>query len=127
MSERVHDPNRRQQYEFHRDGDDLVVDVWVQPGGDVPPHLHPAQEEHFHVLEGRVRFKVGGKKVMGGPGDELTAPRRVKHSFKNVGEGEARLRVRVSPAGGLQEFLEEGAALAREGLYTRRGLPTSPR
>jgi quercetin dioxygenase-like cupin family protein len=127
MSEQVHDPNRRQRYQFRREGENLVVDVWAQPGADVPPHLHPSQEERFAVLEGRVRFKVGGRKVIAGPGDELVAPPGVKHSFKNIGAGEARLRVNVRPALKLQEFLEEAAALAREGAYTRRGIPRSPK
>ena len=125
--EEVWDPNRRQHYAFTREGENLVVDVRVQPGGDVPPHFHPAQEERFAVLEGRVRFKVGGRKVIAGPGDELVAPPRVKHSFKNIGDGEARLRVNVRPALKLQEFLEGAAALAREGAYTRRGIPRSLR
>lgn len=127
MSEYVHDPNRRQRYAFRREGENLVVDVWVQPGGDVPTHVQPTQEERFAVLEGRVRFKVGGRKVIAGPGDEVVVAPGVKHSFKNVGDGEAHLRVDVRPALELQGFLEDAAALARAGLYTRRGIPTSPK
>jgi quercetin dioxygenase-like cupin family protein len=125
MSQQVHDPNRRQRYEFHPEGENVIVDVWVEPGGDVPPHYHPSQEERFSVLEGRVRFKVGGRKVIAGAGDELVASPGVKHAFKNVGDNEARMRVEVRPALDLQEFMESAAELAQEGLYTRRGIPTS--
>jgi quercetin dioxygenase-like cupin family protein len=123
MTDLVHDPNRRQRYEFHPAGENLLVDIWVEPGGDVPAHVHPSQEERWSVIEGRARFRVGGRKLMVGPGDELVAAPGVKHSFKNVGDGQARLRVEVRPALTLQEFLEEAARLARAGLYTRRGIP----
>jgi quercetin dioxygenase-like cupin family protein len=127
MTEYVHDPNRRQRYGFTRNGDNLIVEVWAQPGGDVPPHLHPSLEERFSILAGRVRFKVEGRKVEAGPGDELTAPAGVRHSFKNIGDSEAHMRIEVRPALELQEFLEEAATLARAGKYTRRGVPKGPR
>jgi hypothetical protein len=55
------------------------------------------------------------------------APAGVKHAFRNIGQEEAHLKVEVDPALDLQDFLEEAAALARAGLYTRRGMPTRPR
>jgi quercetin dioxygenase-like cupin family protein len=127
MSEPVHDPNRRQRYAFQREGQDLIVDLWVGPGGDVPPHLHPLQEERFTVLEGRFRFTAGSREVLAGPGDEVLVPAGVKHSFRNIGDGEGRMRAEVRPALELQGFLEELAAASRERLYTRRGIPRSPR
>jgi quercetin dioxygenase-like cupin family protein len=117
------DPNRRQRYQFRREGDVLHVEVWVQPGGDVPPHFHPSQEERFEVVSGKMRVHVDGKAQTAGPGERLTAPRGSVHKFKNVGSEEAHVRVEVEPALQLQEFLEEAAALARAGKYTRRGVP----
>jgi hypothetical protein len=55
------------------------------------------------------------------------APAGVKHAFRNIGQEEAHLKVEVEPALDLQGFLEEAAALAREGLYTHRGMPRRPR
>jgi mannose-6-phosphate isomerase-like protein (cupin superfamily) len=127
MTDYVHDPNRRQRYVFQEDGDNLIAEIWVEPGGDVPTHYHPALEERWTVLEGQVRFKVGKRKVAAGPGDELVGPPGIKHSFKNVGGEEAHLRVHVRPAGKLRAFLEEAAALSRAGKYTRRNIPTGPR
>jgi oxalate decarboxylase/phosphoglucose isomerase-like protein (cupin superfamily) len=97
--------------------------VWVDPGGDVPPHFHPAQEERFEVVAGRVRFRTGRARAVHGPGDRVTAPPRVVHAFENIGNEEAHLRVEVVPALHLQDTLEEAAALARAGKYTRRGIP----
>ena len=127
MAEFIHDPVRRQRLAFTRDGDILHADVVAEPGGDVPLHLHPSQEERFEVRTGHVRFEVGRQRIEGGPGTTVTAPAGAKHAFRNVGDVEAHLRVEVEPAMDLQGFLEEAAAMARARLYTRRGIPTSLR
>jgi quercetin dioxygenase-like cupin family protein len=126
MSQTVIDPVRRQRLSFSREGDVLHAEVFADPGGDVPLHLHPSQEERFEVLAGRVRFRIDGKTVEGGPGMRVVAPAGVKHAFRNIGAEQAHLRVEVEPALELQGFLEEAAALARAGRYTRRGVPTRP-
>ena len=126
MSELVHDPVRRQRIGFSRDGEVLRAEVWADPGGDVPSHYHPSQEERFEVVAGQVRFTIGGKRHDAGPRATLVAPAGVTHSFRNTGRDEAHLRVEVEPALQLQGFLEEAAALARAGRYTRRGLPRRP-
>lgn len=122
----VYDPNRRQHYEFARDGENLIVKISVAPGGDVPDHFHPSQEERWTVHAGRVRFRVGGRRVIPEPGVELCVSAGVKHSFKNIGADHAQIRAEVRPALQLQQFLEDGAALARAGYYTRRGIIKSP-
>src|SRR5437660_9351790 len=127
MPELVHDPIRRQRLAFSREGVVLHAEVFADPGDDVPSHYHPAQEERFEVLAGRVRFDVDGRRIECGPGTRVIAPPGAKHAFRNVGTQEAHLRVEVEPALDLQGFLEEAAALARARRYTRRGIPTSPR
>lgn len=127
MGAEVYDPNRRQHYRFSRDRDDLIVDIRVAPGGDGPLHFHPSIEERWTLVDGRVRFRVGRERLIPEPGVELVVPPGVKHSFKNVGDGEARIRAVVSPASEMQGFLEEAAALARAGYYTRHGLITGPK
>ena len=127
MAEFIQDPVRRQRLAFSREGNILRAEVFADPGGDVPRHFHPSQEERFEVLAGHVRFDVDGQRIEGGPGTRVTAPAGAKHAFRNIGQLEAHLRVEVEPPMDLQAFLEEAAALARAGRYTRRGMPTSPR
>lgn len=127
MDAEVYDPNRRQHYRFSRDGDDLIVDIRVAPGGDGPLHFHPSVEERWTLIDGRVRFRVGRERLIPEPGVELVVRAGVKHAFKNVGGSEARIRAVVSPALEMQGFLEEAAALARAGCYTRHGLVTGPK
>jgi quercetin dioxygenase-like cupin family protein len=126
VPEFIHDPVRRQRLAFSREGDILHAEVFADPGGNVPSHFHPLQEERFEVLTGHVRFDIGRQRIEGGPGTTVTAPAGAKHAFRNIGDVEAHLRVEVEPARDLQGFLEEAAELARARSYTRRGVPTSP-
>jgi quercetin dioxygenase-like cupin family protein len=128
MNERVHDPNRRLSYVFSRDGENLIVDVWAEPGADLPPHFHPSVEERWSVVEGWLEFKVAGEARSVGPADGaiVVAP-GVKHSMRNRSKLEVRSRVEVRPASTIQEALEDFASAAREALYTRAGIPSGPR
>src|SRR5215212_11879144 len=109
------------------DGELLAFDFALRPGGAVPiPHVHPIQTERFEVLEGEMRFKVGRRTVVAGPGEVVEVAPGVSHSFANAGEAEARLRVEVRPALAMEEMLAEVVAMAREGRLTRRGLPRNP-
>jgi quercetin dioxygenase-like cupin family protein len=120
----VEDPLFRQRYRFSREGDILRVEMWTEPGGGVSiEHFHPRQEERFEVLEGEITFRVNGEKRRVGSGEWLVAEPGVRHTFENTGRGVAHHVSEAQPALELQGFIEEAAALARAGKYTRRGTP----
>jgi quercetin dioxygenase-like cupin family protein len=128
----VEDPVLAQRYIFRRiaadAGEVLQVDTWVEPGGGVVvPHLHPAFEERFNVLEGEVTFLVGRKRVLAGPGEKAIVAPGVRHGYHNAGEKQAHLICEVNhpQADQLQRFLEDAAGLNRTGSFTKRGIPTS--
>jgi quercetin dioxygenase-like cupin family protein len=124
----ITDPVHRVRYTFEPQGENLIVDTWVEPGGGLPAHLHPRQEERWSVVEGEVRFQLGSSKRVIGPDDgEIVVPPRTKHALASVSDREAHLRCLVVPAYGLQDFLTESAAAAREGLIMRGGIPKSLR
>src|SRR5919108_2165231 len=105
-------------------GELLAFDFALRPGGAVPiPHVHPIQTERFEVTEGRMTFRVGLRKVEAGPGDVVEVMPGVAHSFANAGDDEARLRVEVRPALGMEDMFAEVVAMAKAGRMTRRGLP----
>lgn len=103
----------------------LVFDLYLPPGGHVPAgHVHPVQEERFTVVEGRMRFRLAGRRaVVAGPGDTVVVPPRTAHWFGNAGPGEAHARVEVRPALRMEEFFEATEAMARAGHLLGTRLP----
>jgi quercetin dioxygenase-like cupin family protein len=106
------------------DGELLAFDLALRPGGAVPiAHVHPIQSERFEVLEGQMRFRLGLRTRLAGPGDVVEVAPGVIHSFANAGEEEARLHVEVRPALAMEQMLAEVVALAEAGRMTERGMP----
>lgn len=106
------------------DGDALVWELLLAPGGQVPSsHAHPKQEERFTMTEGRMRFRVGRRRLLAGPGDTVVVPPGTAHHFANPGPAPARVTVRTAPALDMRELLETAAALAREQHADGRALP----
>jgi quercetin dioxygenase-like cupin family protein len=105
-------------------GELLAFDFALRPGGAVPiPHVHPIQTERFEVTEGQMRFKVGLRTVIAGPGDVVEVEPGVSHSFANAGDEEARLRVEVRPALAMEDMFAAVIAMARAGRMNDRGMP----
>jgi quercetin dioxygenase-like cupin family protein len=108
-------------------GELLAFDFALRPGGAVPiPHVHPIQTERFEVVAGLMRFRVGLRTVLAGPGDVVEVAPGVAHSFANAGDEEARLRVEVRPALAMEDMFAEVIAMAKAGRMNRRGLPRNP-
>lgn len=132
MADRVvEDPVLGQRYAFARrtdpdGGEVLEVEMWVDPGGGVTPHLHPAMEERFEVLGGRPEFLAGRKWAAADPGETVVVPPNTRHAFRNRGDEVAHVRAEVRPPSTLQEFLEDVAGLSRAGRLTKRGFPRGP-
>jgi quercetin dioxygenase-like cupin family protein len=124
MNDTVYDPVSRVRMAFEPDGENLIVTVWLEPGGGLPAHFHPKQTEHWSVVEGVARFRHGDEEREIRPEDgEIAVEPGTAHGLASVSDRDAELRCLVVPALHLQAFLEESAAAAREGLFTPRGLP----
>ncbi len=126
MSEPTVDPVHGVRYSFQRDGEDLLVETWMKPGGGLPKHYHPIQEEIWWVNEGEIRFHLDGEWRTLRPEDgEVTVAPGVVHGLENKSSGEAHLGCRAVPALDLEEFLTDSAAAARDGLFMKGGIPKS--
>ncbi len=109
------------------DGELLAFELTLRPGGAVPiPHVHPIQTERFTVTAGTMRFRVGLRHKVLGPGEVLEVAPGVTHGFANAGDGEARMRVEVRPALAMEDMFAEVIAMAEAGRMNRRGMPRSP-
>jgi quercetin dioxygenase-like cupin family protein len=125
----IQNPVSGESIEFIRtaadtDGELLEIELTLSPDGSVPgAHVHPEQEERFHVLEGKMKFRLGMKTIVAEPGDTVVVPRGRVHRFKNAGDGPARARVEVVPALDMEQLFETTVELAHEGSVTRKGMP----
>jgi quercetin dioxygenase-like cupin family protein len=103
----------------------LEWELLLAPGGKVPSsHAHPEQEECFTVLAGRMRFRMGGRRIMAGPGDTVRIPPGTVHHFANASGQPARVAVQTTPALSMQGLLETAAALAQDQHAAARRLPS---
>jgi quercetin dioxygenase-like cupin family protein len=124
----IEDPVMKQRLGFRPadDGDAVLVEMWVEPGGGVPPHVHPSMEERFEVISGELSFLAGRKWRTATAGESVVVPAGTRHAYRNSGDELAHGVCRASPPQSLEEFLTEAAAMARDGKLTRHGLPKSP-
>jgi quercetin dioxygenase-like cupin family protein len=122
MATLVEDPVLRQRYQFRREGEMLIVEAWVDPGGGVTPHVHPRMEERFKVLEGELEFLAGRTWERRA---EITVPAGTRHAYRNVSGETAHMVTEVEPPMELEEFLTQVAELSRARRFTRSGRPTS--
>lgn len=83
--------------------------IGQSPNGGPPLHVHPHQDEFFHVLEGAYRFRVGDEHFPASTGDTIFLPRAVPHAFVQLTE-HARMLVTYQPAGEMEAFFRATAA-----------------
>jgi quercetin dioxygenase-like cupin family protein len=124
----VHDPIHHVAHAFEREGENLWVYCWFEPGAHLPEHFHPTLEERWEVLDGTIELKLDGhwRSLADTDGPVRVGP-YVRHEIRNSSGGPVRARAKVLPAGHLEEFLTEAAQAARDGVFTAGGLPTSLR
>jgi mannose-6-phosphate isomerase-like protein (cupin superfamily) len=107
------------------DAELLAIDLELPAGGHVPggQHIHPKQEERFEVVEGTMRFRMGRKSVVAGPGEVVAIPPGQKHDFANAGDEDALVRVEVRPALKMEQLFETAVELAQQSRTMMGGIP----
>ncbi len=96
------------------DGQLCIFDTIRTAKGGPPLHLHYDQDEWFYVIKGSFKVQVGEEIMFLKEGDAAFAPRQVPHTFAKINEGEAQLMVLFQPAGQMEAFFIERAALDSE-------------
>ena len=87
-----------------------VLENIIAPGEGPPLHVHADEDEAWYILEGELRFRLGGATERAPAGSFVFVPRRTGHCFQNVGDAPARILVMFTPAG-MERFFERFAAL----------------
>jgi quercetin dioxygenase-like cupin family protein len=90
-----------------------VMELWMPPGMGPPPHTHPGTES-VYVLEGRVRYNIGGDTFDGGPGAFFHILPGTLENFEPTEE--TRVLVVYTPGGIDKFFAEAGEPAAGPGL-----------
>ena len=85
-----------------------LLEALVLPEAGPPPHAHHREEETFFLLDGHMVFNVGAETYNADPGTAIYVPRDIAHSYRNVGEGPAKMLFMYSPAGMEAMFPEIG-------------------
>jgi hypothetical protein len=102
----------------------LSFEYFLRPRGSVPlAHVHPFQEERFHIISGAARIRVGRRKVSVGPGESVVVPAGTIHRLWNAGAEELHAVVEFRPALRTEQGFEQLFGLAREGKLGSRGIP----
>ena len=83
----------------------------IPPDQGPPLHTHANEDEAFYVLNGELRFELGGELRPAPAGSFVFVPRGTPHRFQNVGDNPARILVMFTPAG-MERFFDEFANLS---------------
>jgi mannose-6-phosphate isomerase-like protein (cupin superfamily) len=108
------------------DGTDRISILEHQaPQGESPPlHIHRNQDEVFHILEGDLRFVVGGRELRAGAGETVITPKGTPHTYRVESPLGARWLI-VTVGEDFENFVRAFARAAeREGLPDPSGPPT---
>lgn len=81
--------------------------------GGPPLHIHPSQDEIFHVIEGTYLFEVGGEKHKLTAGETIFLPRKVSHTFAQLTDT-GKLIFFFQPSGQMEDFFRKAGSFPGE-------------
>jgi mannose-6-phosphate isomerase-like protein (cupin superfamily) len=88
---------------------DFIIEDFAPMTGP-PLHFHEEQDDTFYVLEGVLTVQAGDEILDLGPGEFISIPPRMAHTFDNVRNGDDLVRaVNVMTPGGLFPMIEDMA------------------
>ncbi len=87
-------------------GQFTLIEQNNKPGVGIPPHVHENEDEVFQVIEGQVEMSIGEKLTTLNSGDLIFCPKGIPHSWKVIGDQNARAMLSIFPAG-LEKMFEE--------------------
>jgi mannose-6-phosphate isomerase-like protein (cupin superfamily) len=94
------------------------------PFDDAPPlHVHHDEDEVFHILEGRMRFVLGGRTIEAGAGETVLAPKGVPHTFRIISAEGARVMV-ITRGDGFENLVRGAGRWADEPRLPNPETPT---
>jgi mannose-6-phosphate isomerase-like protein (cupin superfamily) len=80
-----------------------------------PMHVHEREDEYSYVLSGRMGAQIGDDTVEAGPGELVSKPRGIWHSFWNPTDEETVLLELISPGEFANYFSDLAPLLSGDG------------
>jgi quercetin dioxygenase-like cupin family protein len=83
-----------------------ILDMTIKPGAGAPAHISATEDKLFIVIEGQLKYLIGDRIAVAGPGTRVQVPRGTVHGFTNVGQADAR-HILVSTPRRHEEFFRD--------------------
>ena len=91
-------------------GQFTLIEEENAPGTSIPLHVHENEDEIFKVIEGEMEITVGDTTTILKAGDLAFGPRGIPHTWKIVGDKNAKVILSIFPSG-IENMFEELGAL----------------
>lgn len=88
-----------------------MIEIHTPPGLGPELHIHSAQNELFYVLRGSIGVQCGSQRTILRAGDSFMAPADLPHAFVTLGKEPAHTLFVFDPAGDMEGFFAEYAAI----------------
>ena len=69
----------------------VVLEMTLPVGAAPPLHVHDDLDDTWYILQGKMVVRCGGEELVVGAGHWVSMPRGVPHTFRVVGDCEARI------------------------------------
>ena len=124
-NEKIHNPVTGETlYVLESNEEVFRFEFSIEPGCEIAAeHVHPAQEQQIHVIEGELLIRVDGVEQVLRPGQTAVVPAGVPHFQANRTDRPARAIEEHRPAGKAHDFFRVAFALARDGRTDGAGVP----
>src|SRR5260221_6940303 len=107
-------------------GEYLLFQVELAPGGGVLRHYHTTFTERFEVLDGELHIDSRHEQLVLRSGQSADIPLRAAHRFYNPSSQSVSFLAEVKPARQFEKNLRISYGLPRDGKTTAQGIPKNP-
>lgn len=106
-------------------GEYLLAQLEVAPGGGNELHYHTSFTEKFSVIEGQLNVSLNGEEKVLKVGEAAFVPKLAHHRFYNASDKYVTAIVELRPARNFEKAIRIGYGLARDGKVTAKAIPKS--
>jgi mannose-6-phosphate isomerase-like protein (cupin superfamily) len=100
--------------------DAVVLEMTLPVGSSPPMHIHDDLDDAWYIIEGQMVVRCGDEELVAGAGQWVSMPRGVPHTFRVLGEREAKILL-VHDNASFRDFVRDLSTPAGE-----RVVPSNP-